>query len=211
MATAPRTLGIVTGMGLLVAVAACGGGSDTTTGPSETNGAASAGMNGAASSEMPADTSSPTSGSSEGGNSDTQTLVAAGQTALDEAGKGSVLALEAEENGELWEVQIVLSDGSVQEYKISGDGSEVQGKPTPEDTDADDKAENKDLVQGAELDYEKAAKKVLDARSGKITELGLDDHQVGVVWEADVHTGDSKYEVKVNAASGKIVENEADS
>ena|SRR5699024_7098648 len=204
MSIAPRTAGIVAGLGLVAAIAGCGDGTDTNTDTSGDNAASS-----------PAETSAATqqdeSSTDEGDDGDTLALVTAGQTALDEVGEGTVLEIESEEDGARWEVGIAVSDGSVQEVETSADGRDIQSGPESEDTDSDDKAENKELLDGAELDYEEAAKRVLDARSGTITELELDDHQVGVVWEADVHTDGPKYEVKVDAASGEVVENETDS
>lgn len=205
MNTAPRTLGLVAGMGLLAAVAGCGDGNDTATGSSTS------------SDESTASDTSTNAPDEDNGNSsdelndDAQALVTAGETALDEVGKGTVLAVESEDDGAVWEVEIALSDGSVQEVETSGDGQDVQSGPEAEDTDDDDKAENKELLQGAELDYEDATKKVLGAHDGRITELELDDHRGGVVWEADVHTDGQKYEVKVDASSGEVVEDEADS
>lgn len=205
MNTAPRTLGLVAGMGLLAAVAGCGGGDDTATDSSTSNGSTAS--------------DSATNAPDEDGGSasddlddDAQALVTAGKTALGEVGEGTVLGIESEDDGAVWEIEVALSDGSVQEVETSGDGENVQSGPKAEDTGDDDKAENKELLQGAELDYEDAVKKILGARDGSITELELDDHRDGVVWEADVHTdGQQKYEVKVDASSGEVVENEADS
>jgi len=203
MSIAPRTAGIVAGLGLMAALAGCGDGDGNDTDTSGDNGASS-----------PAGTSAPTqdegsTGKDEDG--DTLALVTAGQTALDEVDEGTVLEVESEEDGTVWEVGVALSDGSVQVVETSADGQDIQSGPDSEDTDSDDKAENKELLDGADLDYEEAAKRVLDARSGTITELELDDHQVGVVWEADVHTDGPKYEVKIDASSGDVVANESDS
>jgi|GEM_PF-6088405 len=213
MSTAPRTLGVIAGMGLLATVAACSGGTDEASDSSATTQGGSSESATNTSDAGGGDTSDEENSgdSGEDGSSDAQSLVTAGKTALDKVGKGTVLGLESENNGSVWEVAVVLSDGSVREVTTSGDGQDVRSGPEDDYTDQDDKAENKQLVQGAKLDYEAAAKKVLDAHAGTITELELDDHDVGVVWEADVHTDGPKYEVKVDAASGEVVEDEADS
>lgn len=196
MTRAPRILALAVGVGLVTTVAACGGGgSDNATDDSPTNSSAAK--------------TSDTAGSekSDGG---AGAVVAAGNTVLDKVGNGTVISIDSEKNDTAWEVQVATSNGGEKEAYVSKDGKEITSGPSTKDTDADDKSENKEEVDAAELDFEAAAQKILDARSGKITELNLDDYQNRIVWEADVHHDGTKYEVKIDASSGKVVKNERD-
>lgn len=198
MTRAPRIPALAVGVGLATAVAACGGGgSDNATDDSPTN-----------SSEGAAKTSGTAGSEQSGGGAGA--LVAAGNTVLDKVGNGTVISIDSEKNDTAWEVQIATSNGGEKEAYVSKDGKEITSGPSTKDTDADDKSENKEEVDAAELDFEAAAQKILDARSGKITELNLDDYQDRIVWEADVHHDGTKYEVKIDASSGKVVKNERD-
>jgi uncharacterized membrane protein YkoI len=137
-------------------------------------------------------------------------LVAAGTTALKKVGRGTVTSIDAERGRAIWEVDIVTSDGVEHELHVSRNGTKVLSGPRTKHEDAEDRAENRREARGAKLDYKAAVKKVLAARTGRITELNLDDHRGQIVWEADVHRASTKYEVEIDAASGKVVHNNAD-
>ncbi|TDE37610.1 metallopeptidase [Nonomuraea mesophila] len=143
-----------------------------------------------------------TSGSETGG------LKRAAQAAL-AAVPGSVLvSIETEENGRLWEVQVVGKDGT--EHQLDVEGEKIVNGPAAEDGDADDKAERRDQLAAAELDYAQAADKVLaTVPEGRLTELNLDTERGRTVWEADVLTPDgTKHKVAVDAATGEVVRND---
>lgn len=143
------------------------------------------------------------------GSSGNQGMLAAASKALKEVGRGTVTSIDAERNGTVWEVQVVTSRGVEHEVDLSSDGRKVLSGPRFTSDDAEDRAENRREAEGAKLDYRAAAKKVLEARAGTITELNLDDHRGKIVWESDVHEGGTKYEVKVDAADGRVVANKA--
>lgn len=137
-------------------------------------------------------------------------LVTAGDTALAKVSGGTVISIDAERNNTAWEVEIATNDGEEHKVYVSWDGKSIQSGPTAKHEDAEDKAENKHLVDGADLDYKRAAKHISDARKGTITELNLDTERGTVVWEADVHSGGTKYEVTIDASSGKVLKNTPD-
>lgn len=202
MTSVQRTLGLAAGVGLATVLAACGGG-DAASDDSTANSSGASATSSAA-------TGSAASTAASGSNSGSQAPVTAGDTMLRKVGGGTVISIDSEKNGSVWEVQVATSNGGEKEAYLSKDGKKIVSGPRDKNVDADDKAENKQEVAGAKLDYKAAARRILGTRSGKITELNLDDYRGGIVWEADVHDNGTKYEVKIDAASGKVVKNERD-
>ncbi|NBE98094.1 metallopeptidase [Nonomuraea sp. KC401] len=150
----------------------------------------------------------PTSGTASPSGPETGGLKRAAQVAL-AAVPGSVLvSIETEESGRLWEVQVVEKDGT--EHRLDVAGEKVVNGPATEDADADDKAERRDQVAAAKLDYAQAAEKILaTVPEGRLTELNLDTERDRTVWEADVLTPDgTKHKVAVDAATGEVVRND---
>ncbi|MEU4541797.1 PepSY domain-containing protein [Nonomuraea dietziae] len=133
----------------------------------------------------------------------------AGTAATEAVEGGTIISIEAEDDGRLWEVHVVGSDGVEQQLDVDAESGDVVSGPTAEDDEAEEKARLMALVKGAELTYEEAAEKVATAvPGGKITELSLDRHEGKVVWEADVTGSDgTKQEVKVDAKDGTVTKN----
>ncbi|MFG1695603.1 PepSY domain-containing protein [Nonomuraea sp. NPDC049309] len=131
-------------------------------------------------------------------------LKQAGQAAVAAVPGSKVISMETEENGSRWEIQVVSEDGT--EYELDVEGGKVVTGPTIEQDDADDKAELRDRVAAAKLDYAQAADKIATAvPEGRITELALDDERDKTVWESDVVTTDgTKHEVTVDAVTGDV-------
>lgn len=197
MTPTSRTLRALAACGVVVALAGCGGGNQG---------------GGGSTSKSPSSTAaSPSAGSSSPANAaSSQRLVAAGATALNKVGKGTVTSVDAEQGGRVWEVQVITSGGVEHEVDVSRNGKEVVPGPRTKREDAQDKAENRHEVRGVKLDYQAAAEKVIAARAGRITELNLDESRGKIVWEADVHRSGSKYELTIDAASGNVVKNKPD-
>src|SRR5690606_37643259 len=128
-------------------------------------------------------------------------LKQAGQAAITAVPGSKVISMEAEENGSRWEIHLAGDDGT--EYRLDVEGGSVISGPSTEQDDADDKAELRDRVAAAKLDYAQAADKIAaEVPEGRITELALDDEQDKTVWESDVVTSDgTKQEVTVDAAT----------
>ncbi|MFC4119672.1 PepSY domain-containing protein [Nonomuraea zeae] len=131
-------------------------------------------------------------------------LRAAAQAALGAVPNSTLISIETEENGRLWEVQVVGQDGTEHQMDVAA-GKVVNG-PTAEDEDAADKAEHRARVSAAKLDYAQAADKIMaTVPEGRITELNLDGEQGRTVWESDVITPDgTKHEVTVDAVTGTV-------
>lgn len=201
----PRTRRIALSAAVLLAgalaVTGCADSDDTGAGSSTTG--ASAGT----------DPSSGTGASSGTTASDSNdALVAAGATAREAVGSGTVISVEQERNGSAWEVLVVTDDGTEHEVHTDAAGTRAEGTPRADDTDADDVAEHRRFVAAAELDLEDAAGRLTDTVAGTVTELGLDDHAGTVVWEGDVRdSAGTKHSVRIDAGSGDVVTNTVDS
>ena len=142
---------------------------------------------------------------------DADSLGAAAKTALDAVGSGTVIAIEQEAGGSSWEIVVAAEDGNEDEVHTDAAGRAVTAGPTAESSDAEDLAENKHLLDGAELSWAEAAAAMTDTVAGTVTELGLDDHAGAVVWEGDVvDPAGTKHSVRIDAATGKIVSNVVD-
>ncbi|MEV4063141.1 PepSY domain-containing protein [Nonomuraea dietziae] len=129
-----------------------------------------------------------------------------GKAATEAVEGGTLISMESEDDGRLWGVHVVGSDGVEQQLDVDAKSGDVVSGPTAEDDDPGDKARLMALVKGAELTYEDAAEKVAGSvPEGKITELSLDRHEGKVIWEADVTGSDgSKHEVRVDAKEGTV-------
>lgn len=139
-----------------------------------------------------------------------QQALAAAATAARKVPSGTVTSVDAEHGGAIWEVKIITSGGVEHEVDVDRNGTKVVSGPRTKHEDAEDRTENHRVVRGAEVRYQAAAKKILTARAGRITELNLDEERGRVVWESDVHHAGTKYEVKIDAATGKILKNAPD-
>lgn len=137
---------------------------------------------------------------------DNQHLLQAGETAQGAVADSTVVSIETDNFDTQWEVEVVTSDGTKYEAKVSAEGTDVTSGPDEKSDDADDKTEHRELVDAAALDYREAVDKVTAAVPGRITELELDTDNGATVWEADVvDSGDTKHEVKIDAGSGEVV------
>ncbi len=132
----------------------------------------------------------------------------AAKVALAAVPGGTLVGIESENRGAAWEVDIVTSDGTKHEVKLSGDGSAVLSGPTTTPQSAGDKAKYQSRVAAAKLDY-LAALERLEQRmpGGRVTELDLDTEHGSVVWEADVIDGSgTKHEFDVDALTGTVTD-----
>lgn len=206
-----RSAALLAGGGLVAAlVAGCGGGGGGSGASPGSAGSGPSTMGGGSPEATASASASPTSAKPPKGSAGAGRLIAAGTTALNKVGHGTVTSIDAEHGGRIWEVDVVTGGGAEHEVHVSRDGSAVVSGPRTKHEDADDRAENQREVRGAKLGYRAAAKKILAARHGRMTELNLDEERGRVVWESDVHHGGTKYEVTIDAASGKVIKNRPD-
>ncbi|QFG26041.1 PepSY domain-containing protein [Actinomadura sp. WMMB 499] len=184
---------IITGRGLLVtalaAAAVAGGGAAT---------AAAAGAGGG-DEDVPAGTR--------------VTAVQAAQAAL-KAAPGTVEDVDLDDGG--WEIDVAASGGGVRTVTVdAGSGKVVQNRADRDDgdDDADDRREaaaEAKALGGAKVTAVAAANAALKAAPGTVTSVDL---RAGnkPAWEIEVAASDgTEREVRVDAASGKILRNHAD-
>lgn len=129
------------------------------------------------------------------------------QAAMKAVPGSTLVSMETEENGGLWEVQVVDDKGIEHQMDVESDGAKVVSGPRAEDDEnSGDKARYLDRVKSAKLDYAQAAAKVLAAvPGGRITEINLDSHRDKIVWEVDVvPPNGSKQDMTVDATDGAV-------
>ncbi|MEV4171515.1 PepSY domain-containing protein [Nonomuraea sp. NPDC049709] len=150
-------------------------------------------------------TASPTG--SPSGSPGAGDLKQAARAALAAVPGSTLISIETEQDGRIWEVQVVGKDGT--EHQMDVESGKVVSGPTTEEEDAQDKAKHRERVAAAKLDYAQAADKIAaTVPEGRITELNLDMDQGKTVWESDVVTPDgTKHEVALDAATGTVVGN----
>ncbi|MEV6151932.1 PepSY domain-containing protein [Nonomuraea sp. NPDC052129] len=130
-----------------------------------------------------------------------------GQAATKAVPGSTLVSMETEENGGLWEVQVVDDKGVEHQMDVeSGTAKVVSGPRAEDDENAGDKARYLDRLKAAKLDYAQAAAKVLAAvPGGRITEINLDSHRDKIVWEVDVvPPNGSKQDMTVDATDGAV-------
>ncbi|MFG1965141.1 PepSY domain-containing protein [Nonomuraea sp. NPDC049028] len=130
-----------------------------------------------------------------------------GQAAMKAVPGSTLVSMETEENGGLWEVQVVDDKGVEHQMDVESDKAKVVSGPRAEDDEnAGDKARYLDRVKAAKIDYAQAAAKILAAvPGGRITEINLDSHRDKIVWEVDVvPPNGSKQDMTVDATDGTV-------
>lgn len=189
---------------LTLTMSACGSGDDQTdAAPLTPSPSQSATSPSAAPSEEASD--SPPSASTP---KETQALLRAGRTGLEQVSNSTVYSIESENEGDDWEVEVVTPDGTKHEMYISRDGRDVAQPPR----DDGRKAKYRERIQGAKLDFQKAVETILvELPDARFKELELDHENGTIVWEADVVDGTgTARSVEIDAASGEVLKNELD-
>ncbi|MEU4226462.1 PepSY domain-containing protein [Nonomuraea sp. NPDC026600] len=129
-----------------------------------------------------------------------------GQAALKAVPGSTLVSMETEENGSLWEVRVVDAKGTEHQMDVESGTAKVVSGPSAEDDGSKDKAKDLDRIKAAKLDYRQAADKIATAvPGGRITELNLDSHRDKIVWEVEVVASDgNKQNMTVDAIDGKV-------
>lgn len=205
---AVRTLIGMTAAATVFGLGACSGGDSS--GPSSEATSQSQETSAPASSAPASSASSASSSSGQSAGKENAGLLKAGRTALDKVSDSTLISIETEHNDSQWEIQVVKSDGTEHEMNTNIAGDKIVSGPNKKSEDSDDRAKHRDRVKAAKIDYREAAQKINQARSGRITELNIDTDNSTTVWEADVKKSGTKYEVSIDAATGKVIENEED-
>lgn len=124
--------------------------------------------------------------------------------------KGStVLSVQSENGGQIWEVQLAGSDGTERLLEVDESGKVVSG-PRVKDTGKGEKDRVMGIIKDAELTFKDAVEKVSSAVHGKITHMSLDRYNKNdlLVWDVDVATPDGSWQgAKVDAKTGTVTKN----
>lgn len=127
-----------------------------------------------------------------------------GRAAMEAVPGGTIIAMEADDEGKMWDVTVVAEDGTTQTMKIDAESAKVTSSPTPKPDG--DKEKARELVQAAKVDYAQAAEKMLgEVPGGRITKLELETADGGAVWKGEVTDEQGeKRELRVDAESGEV-------
>ncbi|MBO3749082.1 PepSY domain-containing protein [Streptosporangiaceae bacterium NEAU-GS5] len=118
----------------------------------------------------------------------------------------SVLSVQAENNGQMWEVQLAAPDGTEQLLEVDASGK-VLSEPRAKDTGPEEKARVMSIVKDAKLTFQEAMKKVSkEAPNSKITHMSLDKYGDNLlIWDVDVVGQDGNWQaLKINAKDGTV-------
>ena len=127
-----------------------------------------------------------------------------GRAAMEAVPGGTIIELDADDEGKMWDVTVAAEDGAVQTMKIDAESAKVTSSPTPKRDG--DKEKARELVQAAKIDYAQAAEKMLgEVPGGRITMLELETADGGAVWKGEVTDEQGeKREMRVNAETGEV-------
>lgn len=198
-----RTLLAAVALPLALAVTGCGG-ADETASPAPATTTVT---------EQADPTTEPTDASASpqgGGGRDAQAstggdaaLRAAARTAAAEVG-GTVVNVDEQAGG--WEVDLLADDGTETSIALSADGARTTGEPRVDTDDADDVAENQQLLQAASVDWDAALRTARgELGDTAIDELDLSEDDGRVVWEVSTAGSGVEMTVVIDATDGSVL------
>ncbi|MFD8526762.1 PepSY domain-containing protein [Streptosporangium canum] len=194
-------------LGAMLATTGCGGGAQPPPAAAPVAAAPVTATTGPQTTRAPGEPEDSGSPAAPGGTVGTEDLRRAGEAALRAVPDSKLISIESEENGRLWEVQVVAADGTEHKLDVEAGTGKVIGKPRVEAEDAGDKAKHKRRVEEAKIGYLQAAEKIeAQVPGGRITELSLNGHNGKTVWEGDViDSSRTKRFIMIDAGDGKIL------
>ncbi|MEV0387628.1 PepSY domain-containing protein [Nonomuraea sp. NPDC050643] len=137
---------------------------------------------------------------------DTASLEKAGAVAMNAVKGSTILSVQSQNGGQVWEVQLAGSDGTERLLEVGASGKVVSG-PRAKDTGEAEKSRVAGIVKDAKVTFEDAVEKVsASAPQSKITHMSLDRYDNDLlVWDADVATLDGGWQgIKVDARTGAV-------
>ncbi|MFC4118563.1 PepSY domain-containing protein [Nonomuraea zeae] len=193
-------VGIIFGGSALLGVAACGG-ADTQSGAVKVAPAGGAAAGLMSPSGPPADPSEAPG--------DAVSLEKVSAAATNAVKDSTVLSVQSENGGQIWEVQLAGSDGTERVLEVDASGKVVSG-PRVKDTGKEEKSRVVGIAKDAKVTFKEAVEKVASSvPQGKIIHMSLDRHDNNLlVWDVDVVTSDGAWQgVKVDAKTGTVTKN----
>ncbi|WP_431897520.1 PepSY domain-containing protein [Nonomuraea sp. bgisy101] len=147
---------------------------------------------------MPADPSQE-----PGGMADLGKVGAAAMAAVEGS---TILSVQAENDGQLWEVQLAGPDGTERVLEVDSSGK-VVSEPRVKVTGEGEKERVMGIIKDAKVTFQDAVEKVSSAMpEGKIAHLSLDRYSDDtLVWDGDIVSPDGAWQgVKVDAKTGTV-------
>ena len=137
-------------------------------------------------------------------------LLAAADNALAEIERGTVFAVEREDDG--WEVSVIDQDGTTNVIGVSADGSTVTSGPTAEDDDTQERTEQRAFVRSISVDHAEALASAREAGvDGAVDAVDLDETDGITTWSVTVASGTADERTAiVDAGTGEVLRVEQD-
>ncbi len=125
-------------------------------------------------------------------------------------GKVAEIELDDEHGRTAWEVDVVAENGDRRDVAVdSGTGKVLTNRA--DDRDDDDRDDDPAALRKAKVTAPAAADAALKAVSGRVTSADFETEHGKAVWEVDVTGKDGvEHEVTVDAATGKVLNQEVD-
>lgn len=138
-------------------------------------------------------------------------LTDAGAKAEKKVPGGTLISIETEHDGAVWEVQVAAENGVEHEFDVDATSGAVTSS-TVKHEDAADEAKHRARVKAADVGYRRAARLLRSAvPGGRLVELNLDDYRGSTVWEGDLRDAKGvKHAVKIDAKTGEVVAKHGD-
>lgn len=129
-------------------------------------------------------------------------LLTAIDTALAEVDDAKFYAVESENGGTVWEVEVVTEAGVRYEIDLSADGQKVVSGPTEKSSEA----KYLQRADSATVPIADIIDTALEHSPGDVIELELDTDDGMVIWEVEVASADGQsVELDIDAGTGAIV------
>src|SRR5690625_1155728 len=123
-------------------------------------------------------------------------------TALTEVEGSRLYAVQSENGGTVWEVEVVTEAGQRYEIDLSADGQKVVSGPEEKSSEA----KHLQRVEGATVPIAEIIDAAVEHRPGVVIELELDTSGGVIVWEVEVASGDGQsVEVDIDAGTGAVI------
>ncbi len=131
-----------------------------------------------------------------------EALLQAIDTALTEVEGSRLYALQSENGGTVWEVEVVTEAGQRYEIDLAADGQKVVNGPEEKSS----KAKHLQRVEGATVPIAEIIDAAVEHTPGVVIELELDTSGGVIVWEVEVASGDGQsVEVDIDAGTGAVI------
>lgn len=136
------------------------------------------------------------------GDDNREALLNAIDTALTEVEGSRLYAVESENGGTVWEVEVVTEAGQRYEIDLTADGQKVVSGPEEKSSEA----KHRQRVEGASVPISEIIDTAVEHTPGVVIELELDTSGGVIVWEVEVASVDGQsVEFDIDAGTGAVI------